>query len=359
MMIATLSYQNAYNYGAVFQCAALQHSISELGHECDIIDYRNPTVDGQYALKLSVRELRHDLVLLPFISKKKKNFASWMNSYKKTKLFEKSELASLNSSYDYFVVGSDQVWNMQCHSADTSYFLDFVVDNSRKIAYGASFGSYDIPVEFAHLYRKYLPSFKAISVRESRGIDLVKELSGKAASCVLDPVLLVGEQYWLSRMTQDRIVSSPYIFVYQLGHGKLIPDALSILRKQGKKIVFVTGHSGNMIYYHIGDLNMSSCSPEDFLSLLVHADTVVTNSFHATALSILFHKDFYTISKGGESVQYNSRIVEILREYDLLNRCKESINTQDMKSDIDFSTFDNKVFIQRKASLAFLEASFR
>lgn len=359
MKVATLSYHNAYNYGAVFQCAALQHVISKLGHECDIINYRNETVENQYAIKWSLGDIRHDIVLMPFIAKKKKNFNAWRASCPKTNLITRPELPQLNSLYDYFVVGSDQVWNMKCHSADTSYFLDFVDENRKKIAYAASFGTYSVPSEFVPLYKKYLPEFEAISVRESRGITLVNELAGKQAKCTLDPVLLVGDDFWLSRMASRKLVEGQYVFVYQLSHSNMIPRFLDALRKEKSKIVFVTGHSGNMIHYRLGDRNCSSVSPEEFLSLLSNADKVVTDSFHATALSILFHKQFYSIIKGKETDRYNSRLVEILREYNLLDCCGSTAGDFDLNGTPDYSRFDELIKTQRAQSLEFLSNSIR
>lgn len=138
--VATLSFQHAYNYGAVFQVKALQHIISQLGAECDIIDYRCPAIDSQYDFK-PIRlnstlfgAVRANLVLMPFIQKKKRNFQNWMNSYKKTQpIYSKEDLISLDNKYDKFIVGSDQVWNLLCHNYDKSFFLDFVSDNSKKL----------------------------------------------------------------------------------------------------------------------------------------------------------------------------------------------------------------------------------
>lgn len=326
--VATLSYQHAYNYGAVFQVTALQHIIESLGADCDIIDYRSPAIDRQYKFK-PVRlnssifsSIRANLVLAPFIREKKRNFQHWMDSYKKTEIItEKAQLHSLNERYDKFIVGSDQVWNLKCQGYDDAFFLDFIKDNSKKIAYAASFGTYDVKPDDYGFYEKYIKNFEHISVRESRGVDLVKDLSGKDAITCMDPVLLAGREFWESKKDLSYKFSEKYIFVYQLGHGSTVPKFVKQLKKDtGLKVYFATGHIGNMIFYSLGDKNVSTISPEQFLSLISGAEYVVTNSFHATVLSMIFQRQFYSVTKGNETESYNSRVYNLLSDYDLLNR---------------------------------------
>ena len=296
--VATLSFQNAYNYGAVFQVTALQHIIESLGADCDIIDYRCPAIDAQYNFKpLKInssifKALRSNLVLLPFINEKKKNFTHWFDSYKKTPIFKREQLYTLNEQYDYFVVGSDQVWNMKCHGHDESYFLDFVTDDTKKIAYAASFGTFNVSESDKSLYIEHLGKFSSISVRESSGVKLVKDLSQRKSITCMDPVMLVGREFWECKADDSYVnLKKDYIFVYQLGHSRLLSDYVNAMKKHTNlKVVYITGHIGNMMHYSLFDINESTSSPEHFLSLLSHAKYVVTNSFHATVLSILFEK---------------------------------------------------------------------
>lgn len=322
--VATLSFQHAFNYGAVFQVAALQHVVEMLGAECDIIDYRCPAIENQYDFKpiridrTLFTTIRANLVLLPFIKAKKRNFSQWMGNYKKTEILSKEQLRILNHRYDKFIVGSDQVWNLKCQGHDSAFFLDFVDDESKRVAYAASFGTFDVKEEDKKFYNEYLAGFSAISVREARGIDLVKSLANKNAVACMDPVLLVGRQFWVSKADDRSLPHEDYIFVYQLGHGKLLPSYVKNLKKATNlKVIYVTGHIGNMFHYSFCDKNESSVSPERFLSLLSHAKYVVTNSFHASVLSILFERQFFVVSKGGEKATYNTRIYNLLADYNL------------------------------------------
>lgn len=363
--VATLSYQNAYNYGAVFQVAALQHIIESLGADCDIVDYRCPAIDSQYDFKpvglnkSFIRNLRANLVLVPYIRKKKNNFRHWMESYKKTETIKNAEqLKSLNSKYDKFVVGSDQVWNLKCQGYDDAFFLNFVDDDSKKIAYAASFGTFDVKEEDKHIYSRYIEKFSSISVRESRGIELVKNLSGRDAVACMDPVLLAGREFWEGKVDHSPTPTKDYIFVYQLGHGSLVPKFIDSLKQATRlQVTYVTGHIGNMIHYSLSDRNESSVSPERFLTLLSQAKYVVTNSFHATVLSIIFQKQFYTVSQGGAESAYNSRIYNLLRDYKLEDRIKEKFDDLTEISSDQFVNINDIHEKLSKQSLNFLKSS--
>lgn len=362
LKVATLSYQHAFNYGAVFQVAALQHVITQLGADCDIIDYRCPAIDRQYDFK-PIRmnssifsSLRANLVLAPFIIGKKKNFAHWMDSYKKTEIItDKEQLKKLNERYDKFIVGSDQVWNLKCQGHDDAFFLDFVSDSTKRIAYAASFGTYDIKPIDRGFYEKYMKNFEHISVRENRGIDLVKELSGKKSISCMDPVLLAGREFWDSKSDKSFHPSEKYIFVYQLGHGSAVPKFVKQLKKDTRlKVYFVTCHIGNMVYYSVSDKNVSTVSPELFLSLISEAEYVVTNSFHAAVLSIIYQKQFYVVSMGGEKSKYNSRIYNLLDEYKMMEVMVETYsNINGVKW--NYENLESYVNQNRKQSLDYLK----
>lgn len=362
MKAAILNYHNAYNYGAVFQAAALQYVVNTLGAECDIIDYRNEAVENQYTLckmklnKSLFRKIRHNLTLVPFINAKKRNFQNWIDSYQKTQRVNREQLSQLSEQYDKIIVGSDQVWNMGCHNDDTSYLLDFVGDDNKKIAYAASFGAYNFLPEYESIFKQYLPKFAHISAREKRGAELVKRITGQTPLCTMDPVLLAGKSYWKTRMS-DRTLGKAYIFVYHLGHGKGVSSMAHRLKKQlGLPIIYVTAHSGNLIYYSLMDKNKSDVSPEGFLSLLSNAAYVITNSFHGTALSILFHKEFCSVVKGDEKATYNSRIYNLLNDYHLLERVCDPAHECPLQK-INYSDVDSLLEKERNTSLAFLKNS--
>lgn len=55
MKVGIITYHRAHNYGAVLQCYALQEVLKRMGHDTQIIDYRQPFIEKLY--NLSKKEL--------------------------------------------------------------------------------------------------------------------------------------------------------------------------------------------------------------------------------------------------------------------------------------------------------------
>ena len=81
----------------------------------------------------------------------------------------------MNDRYDFFIVGSDQVWNPHwVNSSDV--FLEFA-NSDKRIAYSASFGIGELPKDKEAGFKKGLEGMKHISVRENAGAEIVKKLT--------------------------------------------------------------------------------------------------------------------------------------------------------------------------------------
>ena len=50
MRIGILTFHRAHNYGAVLQCYALQETLKRMGHDVQVIDYRQPWIEDFYNL---------------------------------------------------------------------------------------------------------------------------------------------------------------------------------------------------------------------------------------------------------------------------------------------------------------------
>src|SRR5699024_5866974 len=98
--------------------------------------------------------------------------------------------------YEYFITGSDQVWNPYFTNASPLYFLTFAPKNKR-IAYSPSFGISEIPKENVANYSQWLKEMKAISVREKAGADIIKNLTNRDSPVLADPTLLLTKEEWL------------------------------------------------------------------------------------------------------------------------------------------------------------------
>ena len=104
----------------------------------------------------------------------------------------------------------------------------------------------------------------------------------------MDPVLLMGASYWENKSEHNNGIKSKYVLAYQIGRNKKVSSFAKKLAKiTGTKIVFVATHIDGITQYGIGNINKSDVSPETFLSLLINAEYVVTNSFSRDCIIII------------------------------------------------------------------------
>lgn len=215
------------------------------------------------------------------------------------------ELPALNNYCDMFIVASDQLWNYWSTSENGGFFfLDFVEDSKKKIAYATSFGNktYWAPRERKTENIFHMSRFDAISVREDTGVDVCKDIFGVESVCNADPVFLVEKEHW-NRIAEDSKlnIEEDYILAYILTpsrekretilsiaqkenlHIKLILDAQE-KEKRGREVM-------NMEDSVVEDLEI-----EDWLYLIKHSKYVLTDSFHGTCFSFIFEKQFVTFA---------------------------------------------------------------
>lgn len=354
MKVATISFHRAINYGAVLQVYALMKTISKMDHECTVLDYRCKKLENDYKCN-SLKDFVRLLVIGRDKKKVKNKFEHFRNTYLKLSkpYYNLGELSTTNEIYDNFICGSDQVWNYAGSGFDKAYFLDFVEDNSKKNSYAASFGFSFIPQEYLKKYKNLLCTFNNISVREKQGAEIIKDLLGKKVETVLDPTLLLSKEEWykLSLNYQNK---KEYILLYVFELTPTIKTFTENLANEtGCEIIFISlGIKKNIHAYHAKDVG-----PQEFLGLFRNAKYVVTNSFHGTAFSINFDKEFF-IELLNKSAKVNSRLENILDTFDLRSRQIINGNNDNIFNEIDYTTVNKKLELERQRSLDYLQRIF-
>lgn len=363
MKIGVLTFHRPLNYGALLQAYALLTVLNKLGADAEIIDYRNLFLEKLYAYPgyLEQRGLRNKLRYILFSRRekeKRKKFETFRTDYLRLKCAPKYRhdgLISCNSTYDCFIVGSDQVWSPNAHRLDGSFFLDFVDDSSRKFSYAASFGVSDIPECFYGLYRQWLEGFAMISVREAQGSRIVSSICPDAVPRMdVDPVLLLTKLEWMELMDLHQ-AKEKYVFVYSFGvtdnQKRMIRECYS----NGLKVVVEgRGHSRNI---GVPCTYIDTLDPREFLQTLYSASYVVTNSFHGTALSILFEKPFSMEYLPDTKNGVNSRLENII-SITGLESCVLSNETNaaaQMRMSIDWKRVHGQLDFFRQDSICYLK----
>lgn len=212
--------------------------------------------------------------------------------------------------YSAVVTGSDQLWS-PAGLPTNFYNLMFVPDHIRKISIASSFGVKTIPWYQVSRTREYLNRIEFISMRENRGSEIVKELTGRNVPTILDPVFIFNESEWLELIPMNTEYEEPYIFAYFLGANHTHREAVKSVAKQlGCKIVTLR-HLDQYVENdeRFGDFAPYDVDPARFLNLLRGAKYVCTDSFHGSVFSIIHHKPFVTFNRYDEIV--NTRKIHV------------------------------------------------
>lgn len=333
------------NYGSLLQAFATQMVFDKLGldNETILIDGLVPEINKAkyryfFSRILDINTIKDKWsTVRKFIAKKscpeyRKNFAIRNSIFKEfsesrfhlSKLYSsKKELSFDADNYAAFIVGSDQLWLPSNISADY-YTLNFVPDSVPKISLATSFGVSELPHKQAKLASIFLRRLDYISVRESSGQKLVKELSDRDVPVVCDPTLMFKAEDWEKISVKERFYDSPYIFVYFLGNNPNHRVFVKAVQKlTGLKIVQLA-HCDEYIKTDIGfaDETPYNVGPCEFIQLIRDAEFVFTDSFHCSVFSLLFKKQFFSFRRyrGDGNVSTNGRIYSLLSLVKLENR---------------------------------------
>lgn len=363
MIIKTITCHDVYNYGASLQAFALQNFLESKGHDVKIIDYKPAYIRFHYKFDWFVHpassfkrytdksRILHFLYcfgryLWYLISlSRKRAFNQFTKEYLHlTPMYRTySDIEQNLEEADVYIVGSDQVWNsttMQ-NGLDPAFYLQFVTNKRRRISYAASFGSNKVDEKEHDNIVKWLKSLDAISVRESSGIELLQQekIDGKH---VCDPVFLISKEQWW-KVLDINVIKDKYVLIYNLTsiNDRLLSDAVYLASKKGLKLYSVSP-------MNIGqaDKCFKSVSPMKFVELIVNAQYVFTNSFHATAFSIISNRQFFTYNY--HSGENSSRMKSVLREMGLLSQFNIKSIEEGLMTPIDYKSIDDKVEMSRR-----------
>ena len=229
--------------------------------------------------------------------------------------------------YDAVMTGSDQLWSPA--GLPTNYYnLMFVPEDVRKISYASSFGVSQIPWYQRSRTAAYLRRIDHISMRENRGAEIVRELTGRTVPVVADPVLMFDEAEWAQLVpVSDALISGKegepeeerngntgglYIFAYFLGRNPAYREAVRAAARDLGCRVIALRHMDQYVPEDesFGDFAPYDVGPERFLNLLRGAAYICTDSFHGCCFSVIHGKQVVMFNRYGEesSVSKNSRI---------------------------------------------------
>lgn len=380
--IAAVTYKE--NFGSALQTYATQYTLEKLGCEAKIFEikgvHRNIHIKKllYYAGRLfDPVEAKYLFANLMSRSRKEGSaktdhyaadmkvrkdtynafYKKWLKMLPMTKGW--SGLSQQASQMDAVVVGSDQLWRPS--NIVGSYFtLEFVPDNVKKIAFSTSFGVPELPSRLHKHAKKFLSRIEHISVRENSGADIVKAMSGREATVVCDPTMMLTAEDWMHIQDEKTLAEGKYILMYLMGDNPEQREFVKQLsKKTGCRIIGLL-HGATYIAYDedVADEKPFDVDPGGFVNLIRNAEYVCTDSFHCCVFSILNSTKFFAFRRwpDGSKFSANDRLYTLLSFTGLDRRLL--VGTEDVDGciadTIDFGPVLERVSQKREESLKYL-----
>ena len=362
MRILTITCHDVYNAGASLQAYALQRHLAECGHDTEIINYKPDYLSGHYRYttvntRKYDRSILRELYIITHLPRRlkanmegrKQRFDQFRSEYFKltSKRYQNcDELSEDAPIADCYIAGSDQIWNPYLpNGADPSFYLQFAPDDKRKISYAASFATDCLPEEHKQSVKPWLKRLDTVSVREQSGVGILHELGIEAIS-VCDPVFLLERKEWQQLATQC-LEDKPYVLIYDFDESKVTQEtALKLAKDIGAEVLSVFPVREKRIR------SVRAVGPREFLSLILHAEAVVSNSFHATAFALIFHKELFVRLRDED---LNARMIDLLTAVGLKKRLMKDCGDLKAVDPINWTTVDcilNQRIVESKEYLA-------
>ncbi|WP_028235566.1 polysaccharide pyruvyl transferase family protein [Pseudobutyrivibrio sp. MD2005] len=358
-------YYNSSNYGGILQAYALTEAIKKMGIDSEQICYNH------YSAFSAKRRLKMRLNRYLPIMKNPINIYVQYKINRRTKIivkdakklvphsknvFGERNIKSCVLDYDVFITGSDQVW----HGDWPAYFLDFVPNGIKKIAYAASTGKSFLTKKEIDYIKEKTESYTAISVRENDIKDQLSKSMKQAVKWVLDPTLILDRQDW-EDIVSNKKNDKPYMFCYFLGRDKRIRDlAKAYACEHNIEIITIPHMQGRVesVDLGFGDMQLFDTTVEDFLSYIKYARIVFTDSFHASVFSHIFETQFVCFGRS-EHKEMNNRMISLTQLFGTENHFiheEKDFNIDYIKSmqNIDYTIVRHEYNLLKRTSLRYL-----
>lgn len=362
--IGLLTITDYNNYGNRLQNYAGQQVLKSLGYNVTtLINEPKVIKTNTKTIKEKLKEKKIKEIVDAFILKKnkkkrvdalKKKINSFKiftnNNIKQSNYILTSEYipSEIDNFFDYYIVGSDQVWNPIHRNGSALDFLTFA-PKSKRIAYAPSFGIDSIPEEHKENYKKWLMDFESLSVREDTGAKIIKDLTGRDALVIADPTLMLKKEEWLELSTVSEIKpKNKFILTYFLGEVSVeTKNLIKLIKKEYNYEVVNLGSYDDIKYYAI--------DPGEFIDYINSSSVFLTDSFHGAVFSIILEKSFIVFDRVGKGPTMNSRIETLLAKFQLEDRKWENVTVSKKYFYTDYSHIEPILETERNKAFNYLK----
>lgn len=359
-----------YNYGSALQAFATKYIVDSLGYKGVLLSQKGSLIKGRDArfgkfARIGLRALINWNLLkrglsvynqstrLAISEKSKEYFAKFTKEYLIPEYHTWKELKKLSKENDYksFLCGSDQIWNAESLYVDPFYYLQFAPVKKR-VAFAPSFGRDFIPNYNQTKISKYISSIRFLSAREESGVKLIENMTGRNASWILDPTIIVSANQWNQALSLEQPNDKEgYLLAYFLNTPS--DKAQQIIQKISKqlniKVITVPYEREKENWFS----ELVNAGPREFVDLVRNASFICTDSFHGTAFAVNYEIPFYTFERQYQKAgNQSTRILSLLKLTSLMNRYDPEIDGINLKC--DFKMADEVLLNEREKAINYL-----
>lgn len=331
-----------------------------------------------YALSRTVESLGYDVLM---IEKGKERYVQREDAYSASRRFAYQNYKAISPFYDYvnqsklndhcetFLLGSNQVWNYGvARGYGLGFYFDFVKEERKKIAYGASFAhpkSFTPPSQYAHVL-KLIKQFDEVAVREKGSAAVLKEEFDVDGTVVLDPVFLADPAIYEEQIKKvKKRETERFMVSYILDPTpELNQVLLEIKKKTGWKIILLSDGNNRgwkktkkIVDETVGTV-VEDLQVEEWLYYMKNCEFVLTDSFQGTNFSLLFHKPVAVIGNEKRGIVRFQELVRTFRlEKRYVKKVSELLGREELLQPMDFAQIDRVIEDRRAFSIQWLRAA--
>lgn len=345
------------NFGAMLQCYGLQKALEQFCTQVDVLDFNDESIRSTYKLLwgFSSKNIFRSLTVLANLPKRylrSKAFSEFRKEYLKIKEVNKDS----KLKYDCMVLGSDQIWNFDITKKYRNYYLGDIpgITATRYISYAASIGKSQLSDKEKAELKEGVERLNGLSVREEQAKVILNELTTVPVSVHVDPVFLIDKAEWYRiANTSKKKIDGKYILIYALKCDDMVLEKAEALAKLTGLPVFQISNKDVSVIHPPKNVVFNNVGPKEFLNFILNAEFVVTSSFHATAMSIVFEKNFYTVA---DPITGN-RAKSLLEKLNLLSRYSEERTNSISLDTIDYIKVNPLLLKEKEKAINYLRTA--
>ena len=361
--VGLFTFHRARNIGTSLQAYALQKYLETCGEMVEIVDYRPWYIEESFGIfikslyKKSRNSIKGIIIFwiktilrMPFAARREYNFKTfWKENFR---ISEKSygtyeELQNTELDYTHCVYGSDQIWNPDLTEGIDNVYFGMFNSGIIHFSYAASIGKDKLKDGEVEKIIDGINNLSFVGVREKSAKAALKRKYNGDIQINIDPTLLLEKKEWM-KFIKENPIKSEYVFVYVLEKNQeLIEVAKTIAEQENLKIVFLDLKN----YFGKRGISKYTAGPSEFLNYIYHAKYVITNSFHGTVFSIIFHKQFFSIP----FQERGTRVVDLLEMLGISERIiYKKDDMYDIKQHIDYENVEKRIEDNRECSRKYI-----